>query len=386
MASSELTKTLHDHLVQGKRGLEKALEILLQSSTDVEEALATLFSFETKQRRVSQDVMLTFIESLPQAEWIIAACGLMLQETDSWCSWAVAIILRKLMANLTGTALLQAEICWIQCLSFTDRAIACSAPVKISSAIEGNALYVAGDGYNYDSNNRSPFCWKGDWTFDKKKEIWRFIPAPTGASDFYIVSAYAEGYLYASSVPVADSDGYLQKRVLVRRGASFSDPCGIWRLVKLEGDRCALYNVNQDVFLSSPPEAADGYRRDVVTSPFHPLDEKRSEYREWKITAATVPLMEMGLHEFFKREYEKAVETFSKVLSKDTIFSADRKKAIHYRLMANWMLKNEDYAKQDIALLSDLDWCPSYFNCVLRHGKLVDEDTALLEQLPVKSP
>ncbi|ETM00011.1 hypothetical protein L917_03234 [Phytophthora nicotianae] len=136
----------------------------------------------------------------------------------------------------------------------------------------------------------------------------------------------------------------------------------------------------------SPPEAADGYRRDVVTSPFHPLDEKRSEYREWKITAATVPLMEMGLHEFFKREYEKAVETFSKILSKDTVSSADRKKAIHYRLMANWMLKNEDYAKQDIALLSDLDWSPSYFYCVLRHGKLVDEDTALLEQLPVKSP
>ncbi|KAG3074964.1 hypothetical protein PI124_g18621 [Phytophthora idaei] len=381
MAPSELHKAVLDHLMEGERGQQKALDIFLQRSTDVEKTLKMLFFFEHTQRRVLQDVMLRFVESLPLPEWVIFTCDQMLQEPDHWCSSAVAVTLHKYTAHLMGKALLSAELCWIQRLSVTDRAIASSAPVNISSAIGGDALYVAGDGYNYDTDNRTPFCWKNEWAFDNKKELWRFIPAPTGSSDFYIVNVYAEGYLYASNISVAnDPDGYSQKRVLVQRGNLYSDPAGIWRLVNLEGNSCAFYNASQDTFLNSPAEAADGYRRAVITSTFHPLDEQRSEYREWKITAATVSLMEMGLHEFFERKYEKAVQTFSKIISKDTISFADRKKVVHYRLMANLMLKNEGCAKRDIALLSDLGWYPGYFLSVL-YGKLVDKDRERLQQL-----
>ncbi|KAF1789716.1 hypothetical protein GQ600_9708 [Phytophthora cactorum] len=304
--------------------------------------------------------MMRFVESLPQPEWVIFACDQMLQEPDHWCSSAVAITLRKYTAHLMGKALLSAELCWIQRLSVTDRAIASSAPVNISSAIGGDALYVAGDGYNYDTDNRTPFCWKNEWAWTIRKSS-------------------GDSFLHQRDPQIFISSMCTQ-RVLVRRGNLYSDPAGIWRLVNLEGNSCAFYNASQDTFLNSPAEAADGYRRAVITSTFHPLDEQRSEYREWKITAATVSLMEMGLHEFFERKYEKAVQTFSKIMSKDTISFADRKKVVHYRLMANLMLKNEGCAKRDIALLSDLGWYPGYFLSVL-YGKLVDKDRERLQQL-----
>ncbi|KAF4147966.1 hypothetical protein GN958_ATG01173 [Phytophthora infestans] len=321
MTFSELSKMVANHLVEGERGQQKALETFLQCSTDVEKALESLFLFELKQRRVSQDAMLKFVKSLPQAEWIIFACDQMLQAPDRWSTWAVAIVLRKCMALTTWKTLLLAEVCWSQRLSFTDRAIASSTPVRISSAIGGDTLYVAGQGYNHDKNNRSPFCWRNQWEYDNKKELWRLIPAPTGSSDFYIVSVYAEGYLCASNISVAnDPDGYLQKKALVPCGNSPPDATGIWRLVTLEEDKYAFYNASQDTFLSCPPDAADGYRRGVITSTFHPLDEKRSKHREWEITAATMPLMETGIYDFFEKNYKKAsVQTCQAIKSPQRI-------------------------------------------------------------------
>ncbi|KAG7386884.1 hypothetical protein PHYPSEUDO_015089 [Phytophthora pseudosyringae] len=208
-----------------------------------------LFSFEHTQRRVSQDAMLHFVESLPQVKWVVFACDQMLEKLGRWDKWAVARVLRKAMARATGKTLMQAEMYWIQRLGFSDRAIASSAPVTIKSAIGDNGFMSQGEDSTTTRTTGRPSVGKGSGHPTRRKSCDDSIPVST------------------------DRDGYALKRVLVRRGNALPDATGVWHLVKLEGNTFTFYNASQDAFLSSTVEAADGFRRAVVISSFHPLDE-----------------------------------------------------------------------------------------------------------------
>ncbi|CAI5735956.1 unnamed protein product [Peronospora destructor] len=251
MSPQELCEKVLDHLIEGDRGQQKARHLFLQSASSVKEALTSLLSFERVQQRVSLEAILTFVNSLPQPDWIFFACDLMLHGSRLWDKCAIAVIIRKVMARSTGETLMLAELCWIQRLDCGVRAIASSAAVTIASAIGENLLYVAGDGYLHDKNNRSAYCWKEQWTGDNEKELWPFVPAPTGSSDFYIVSVYADAHLYASRSTVAtEYDDYLMKRVLVPRYETcLPDAAGIWRVVTLEGNNYSIYNPSTDTGL-----------------------------------------------------------------------------------------------------------------------------------------
>ncbi|CEG49535.1 uncharacterized protein PHALS_07293 [Plasmopara halstedii] len=324
--------------------------------------------------------MLSFIGLLPQTEWITTALDEMLKKPERWCSWAVAFYLRQCISHSNGKAQMLAEISWIQRLSSMDRAIASSAPVTITSAVGDNLLYVASGSYRHNKENGTPFCWKGEWTPEYNKELWRLSPAPTGPSDFYIVSVFSEEYLYASSIPQLDNvNGYSRMTVLVCAKKCLPDSAGIWRLVKLDMNMCALYDINQGSFLSSPAEAADGSRRAVVTSTYQPLNEKQSMFREWKITASSIPLLELAMLEFFNKDYSRAVQTFTSIISEEIISIADRKKALCYRMVANWMINDKICADRDIALLEPLGGCPEYFLVTL-YGKLAVEERKLFER------
>ncbi|KAE8990902.1 hypothetical protein PF005_g19763 [Phytophthora fragariae] len=202
---------------------------------------------------------------------------------------------------------------------------------------------------------------------------------PTSVSDFYIVSVYAQEFLYASEFPVtSDAEGFAMKRVLVKRGNDLPEADKIWRLQLLEDGKCAFYNEKHDAFLSSPPEAGDGSRRTVLTAPFRPLDEKRSARREWRIRASGSKL-EMALVHFFSRKYSKAFELFTGILTKDEISAADRRKVLCYRMAANLLLKNDGCFKQDLTQVEELGGYPDYFFDTLA-SKLTDQDQKLLRQ------
>ncbi|KAE8886934.1 hypothetical protein PF003_g29117 [Phytophthora fragariae] len=338
----------------------EALDLFLQISTDVEKDLETLFELQEFMPQVPQDAMLRFVEALPQDRWIISACDVMLKRSERWDCWAVALVLRKAMQRSVGQTLMTAEILWARRLSLAARALACSSPVTITSAINDNVLYVAG------SSNCGDF-------FQSEQE------PPTSVSDFYIVSVYAQEFLYASEFPVtSDAEGFAMKRVLVKRGNDLPEADKIWRLQLLEDGKCAFYNEKHDAFLSSPPEAGDGSRRTVLTAPFRPLDEKRSARREWRIRASGSKL-EMALVHFFSRKYSKAFELFTGILTKDEISAADRRKVLCYRMAANLLLKNDGCFKQDLTQVEELGGYPDYFFDTLA-SKLTDQDQKLLRQ------
>ncbi|RMX68436.1 hypothetical protein KXD40_008736 [Peronospora effusa] len=356
MSLQELCEKVLDHLIEKERGQQKARDLFLQSAPNVKQALTSLLSLERVQQRVSSEAILTFVESLPQPDWIIFACDVMLRGSGLWDKCAIAVLLRKVMSRSTGKTLMLAESCWIQRLDFGVRAIASSATVTIASTVGDNRLYVAGDGYAHDKNNRSVYCWKGPWTADNKKELWRFVPASTGSSDFYIMNVYADAYLYVSSSSVTtENDDCLVKRVLMPRyEKGLPDAAGIWRLVKLEGKNYSIYNASTDTVLSSPMEASDGSRRDAVTRTYRPLDEMSLPCHEWKITSATPSKMEKGLVELYAERYNKAVKAFTEILTMDHLSVVHRTKLLCYRMVANVMMNNIGCFEQDWAEVLDL--------------------------------
>ncbi|CAH0476156.1 unnamed protein product [Peronospora belbahrii] len=386
MVSNEFCKMMLDFLIEGKDGQQKARDLLLQSAFNVEQALRMLIQFECAQQRISQDVMLKFVVSLPQSDWVVFACDLMLQKSLVWDKCAVAVILRKVMATLTRRALMLAEICWIRHLSSGVRAIASSAPVTITSAIDNNHLYVAGEGYMHDKCNWSVFCWKGQWTPDNKKELWQFVPVSVGSSDFYILNVYADAYIYASEFTViTDVGDCTMKRVLVSRYKKcLPDAAGIWRLVALEGNWYSFYNAATDAILCSPTEAPDDCRRGVATRTFRPLDETRSKCHEWKITSVTSSKLETGLVAFFAKNYDKAARTCTEILTMDHISDVDRAKLLCYRMVANLMLNNIGCFEQDWTEAKDLNKSSQLRFDILCECLSSDERKIVEERVPRK--
>ncbi|GMF24084.1 unnamed protein product [Phytophthora lilii] len=213
MNTIENQETVVDYLVECDQVPKNAITDFLKCAHDPETALSHFFFLVNKDRRIRQSRVLAFVEALPQTEWIVLAYEIMLKYSSRWDPRVIGRLLCRAMAHTTGKTLMIAEICWIQRLSFETRAIASNAPVTIASVIGGNFLYVAGHGYDYNNQNRSAYCWTDTGTHDQNKELWRLVPASTGSSDFYIVNAYAEGYLYASAIPLeCDSQGYSNEK------------------------------------------------------------------------------------------------------------------------------------------------------------------------------
>ncbi|GMF57796.1 unnamed protein product [Phytophthora fragariaefolia] len=380
MASNGAQKML-DLLMEGDRGLQRALSVFLHVSAVDMNTLENLFDMQYAVPRVSQRAMLKFVQGLPRYQ-CIRACEIMLMQSELWNACAVALVLRKSMQHTAGKNLMEAEITFARSLGFVDRALACGSPVTITSVIGDDSLYVAGKTYAYDSKNLSAFCWKGTWTADNNKELWRLIPAPTGDSEFYIVNIYAEECLYVSDFPAnRDTGEFGMKRVLLNykpdtRGPP--DAARTWHLQVLEGARYTFYNAHHDAFLSSPPEASDGSRRDVMAVPFCPFDETQAERREWKIS--TLPSkLELAVVHFFDGQYNQAIELFTDILSKAEVSAGCRRKVLCYRMAAHLIMKNDGCFKQDLVQITKIGGYPGYFFDTLA-GKLTEEDRKMLER------
>eukprot|EP00644_Phytophthora_capsici_P006494 jgi/Phyca11/118396/e_gw1.36.249.1 len=322
-------------------------------------AQANLLSTKRVQLLAIPDAVLRFLESLPNQEWTILGCQFLLEAGGRWNAVAVASLLDKVMAQARGKTLLQAEICWIRCVSPATRALASNAPVLVTAGLNDDTLYTAEDYFIYDETHRCVFCWTDEWEPSQSKEIWRFVPASPNFTDFSILSVYSQEYLFASDITGAETaEGYGEKQVFTWRG----------------DDAFAIYNVSQNTYLTSPPVSGSALRRPVLTSAYRPLDHKWNMYHKWGIKPATPSLLERGLDAFFKKEYAVAVDLFTELLDSDS--STASIKVYWYRMVANLRLQKKESFREDAEQLGKLGGCPKYFLEVMKEV-LGDELTAV---------
>ncbi|KAG1702297.1 hypothetical protein DVH05_010087 [Phytophthora capsici] len=336
--------------------------------------LKNLLSTKRVQLLAIPDAVLRFLESLPNQEWTILGCQFLLEAGGRWNAVAVASLLDKVMAQARGKTLLQAEICWIRCVSPATRALASNAPVLVTAGLNDDTLYTAEDYFIYDETHRCVFCWTDEWEPSQSKEIWRFVPASPNFTDFSILSVYSQEYLFASDITGAETaEGYGEKQVFTWRGGELPRDGGLWRLIPID-DAFAIYNVSQNTYLTSPPVSGSALRRPVLTSAYRPLDHKWNMYHKWGIKPATPSLLERGLDAFFKKEYAVAVDLFTELLDSDS--STASIKVYWYRMVANLRLQKKESFREDAEQLGKLGGCPKYFLEVMKEV-LGDELTAV---------
>ncbi|GMF24085.1 unnamed protein product [Phytophthora lilii] len=380
MSSENMLQKVLSYLIQRDGGWKQALEVFLQCSTDVEGDLRLLLEME-HIGRVSDASILHFVNELPQVEWIVAACDIMLQNQKRWDVCMVASMLFEAMGHATGNTLMLAEICWIQRLNFSIRAIVSSAPVTITSCSDRNMLYVGSPG---NGKCGRPILRGSKRVLENKRELWRFVPITTTYDGYRILNVGAPEYIFSSCDVMNYSSEKEMARVCIDRQNHTSVKHDEWRLKQVEGCTYTLYNPKKATFLAVSA-AVDGCAGPVVTTAFRPLDERWSSSREWLILAAAPPMLELGLDQFFLREYSAAANTFGRVLATTNLSFNDFKKTLCYRAAASLLLRNEGCYEHDLSVLAKYGETPDVFFDTLG-TKLTTDDRWVLRRRPVFDP
>ncbi|KAL4166260.1 hypothetical protein KRP22_013525 [Phytophthora ramorum] len=253
------------------------------------------------------------------------------------------------MAQARGKTLMLAEICWVRSVSPAARALASKAPVMVASVLKDNLLFAAEDYFLYDETRRCVFCWADEWEADQSKEMWRFVPASPTFTEFYILSVFAQEYLFTSDVAASETaEGFGEKRAFT------------WRGGELPGERAS----------------GSAFRRLVLTSSYRPLDQSWDECHKWRINPAAPSPLEKGLDSFLAKDYVAAVNLFTTLLETDRPSLDASIKIYWYRMVANLRLQKKDLFREDAQLLTEMGGCPKFFLEVI-NDVLAAELTAL---------